>query len=208
MFIVFEGPEGCGKSTQAHLVDEALRAEGFETVVAREPGGTPVGEALRGILLDKTSRINLRAEILLYMASRAQMIDEVIRPALEEGKIVLCERFLSSTVVYQGIAGGGDRELIDSVGAFVTDGIEPDLTIVIDIDAAEGLSRAGVPDRIESRGADYHEKVRRGFLSMAQERLEDFVVVDGSGTIEETQARIIELVELQMAETPGPGAQL
>ncbi len=208
MFIVFEGPEGCGKSTQVRLVDDALRAKGFETVIAREPGGTGVGEKLRNILLDKASRIDLRAEILLYMASRAQMMDELIRPALEEGKIVLCERFLSSTVVYQGIAGGGDRELIDSVGAFVTDGIEPDLTIVIDVDAAEGLARAGAPDRIESRGADYHEKVRLGFLSMAEERPEDFVVVDGSGTIDETQARIIELVELQLAETAVPGEQL
>ena len=198
MFIVFEGPEGCGKSTQARLAAKVLGERGIETVPAREPGGTSLGEKLREIILGSSDRIDLRAEVLLYMASRAQMVDEIIRPALEAKKVVLCERFLSSTIAYQGVAGGANLEAIEHIGSFATDGLEPDLTIIIDVEAKEGLKRAGTPDRVEDRGEEYHEKVREGFLQMAKENPEAFVVLDGRGSIEDVHDRVMAAVDKKM----------
>ncbi len=198
MFIVFEGPEGCGKSTQARLAAKAFVERGIETVSAREPGGTPLGEKLREIILGSSDRIDLRAEVLLYMGSRAQMVDEIIRPALEAKKVVLCERFLSSTIAYQGVAGGADLEAIEHMGSFATGGLEPDLTIVIDVEVKEGLKRAGTPDRVEDRGEEYHEKVREGFLRMAKENSDAFVVVDGSGSEEEVHKRVMAAIDKRL----------
>lgn len=198
MFIVFEGPEGCGKSTQARLAGDALRQRGVGTVVTREPGGTSLGERLREILLKSTDRIDLRTEILLYMASRAQMVDEVIRPAIDDGKIVLCERFLSSTIVYQGMAGGGNLDAIETIGSFTTDGIEPNLTIVIDIDAETGLNRAGTPDRVESRGGNYHKKVREGFLTLARKKPERFALINGDQPVEDVHKQVMEAIDKKL----------
>lgn len=195
MFIVFEGPEGCGKSTQVRLAEKALSERGVETVLAREPGSTPLGEKLRSIVLGPSDRIDLRAEVLLYMASRAQMVDEIVRPALESGKAVLCERFLSSTVAYQGVAGGADLKAIEHIGSFATGDVCPDLTIVMDIEVRDGLKRAGTPDRMENRGEEYHEKVREGFLRMAKENPGAFVVVDGGGSKEEVHKLVMAAVD-------------
>lgn len=198
MFIVFEGPEGCGKSTQARLAAKVLGERGIETVSAREPGGTSLGEKLRKIILGSSDRIDLRTEVLLYMASRAQLVDEIIRPALEAGKVVLCERFLSSTMAYQGVAGGADLKAIERMGSFATGGLEPDLTVVIDVEVKEGLKRAGTPDRVEDRGEEYHEKVREGFLQMARENPETFVMVDGRASVEEVHDRVMTAVDKKM----------
>lgn len=198
MFIVFEGPEGCGKSTQARLAAKVLGERGIETVSAREPGGTSLGEKLRKIILGSSDRIDLRTEVLLYMASRAQLVDEIIRPALEAGKVVLCERFLSSTMAYQGVAGGADLKAIEHMGSFATGGLEPDLTVVIDVEVKEGLKRAGTPDRVEDRGEEYHEKVREGFLQMARENPETFVMVDGRASVEEVHDRVMTAVDKKM----------
>ncbi len=198
MFIVFEGPEGCGKSTQIRLAEKALGERGVETVSSREPGGTSLGEKLRKIILASDDRMDLRAEVMLYMASRAQMVDEIIRPAIEAGKVALCERFLSSTVAYQGVAGGADLEVIEYIGSFATGDVKPNLTIIIDIEVEAGLSRAGTLDRMEERGKAYHEKVREGFLQLAKENPEAFVVLDGRGSIEEVHDRVMAAVDRKM----------
>lgn len=198
MFIVFEGPEGCGKSTQVRLAEEALGKRGVKTISVRDPGGTSLGEEIRKIILESDDRMDLRAEVLLYMASRAQMVDEIIRPALKEGKVVLCERFLSSTVAYQGVAGGADLRVIEYVGSFVTGDVKPDLTIIVDIEVEAGLSRSGTSDRMERRGKAYHEKVRKGFLQMAKENPEVFVAVDGHGSIEEVHNQVMTTVDKKL----------
>lgn len=197
-FIVFEGPEGCGKSTQVRFARDALDKGGVKTILAREPGGTTLGEKLRKIILKSDDRMDLRAEVLLYMASRAQMVDEIIRPALEEGKTVLCERYLSSTAAYQGVAGGVDLKTIECIGSFATGDVKPDLTIIIDIETETGLSRAGSADRMESRGKAYHEKVREGFLRMAENDPQKFVVIDGRGSVEKVHSRIMALIDKKM----------
>jgi dTMP kinase len=198
LFIVIDGPEGCGKSTQAELAEKALRDRGIETVVVREPGGTALGEALREILLRSKDKIGPRVEMLLFMASRAQLVNEVIRPALQEGKTVICKRFLSSTIAYQGYAGGEDVDEIERIGACATGGLRPDLTIVIDVDATVGLERVKSPDRIESRSAEYHEKVRRGFLDLAARYPDDYAVVDGSRPVEAVHQDIMKTIEARM----------
>jgi len=177
-FIVIEGPDGGGKTTHARELARALRAEGREVLLTREPGGTPLGERLRRLLLSvrrgerKNEERTTLAELFLFMAARAELVETVIRPALDEGKIVVSDRFLPSSVVYQGVAGGLGAETVEEVGRLATGGLEPELTVILDLPAATGLARSrrgrGGADRIESRGAQYHEKVRRGFLRLAR----------------------------------------
>ena len=179
-FITFEGAEGSGKSTQAHLVEQELIKRGKDVLLIREPGGVKISESIRDILLDvaNTAMTN-ESEVLLYMAARAQLVKEVIAPALDEGKIVLCDRFLDSTVVYQGYGHDMDMKVIEAIGAFATKGIAPDLTLLFDIEVEKGLSRTGAQkDRIEQRSVAYHNRVREGYLQLAKDHPERIHIIE------------------------------
>ncbi len=179
IFMTFEGSEGSGKSTQIALIEKYLKSKGHDLLLIREPGGVKISEAIRNLLLDvKNVEMNNECEVLLYMAARAQLVGEVIRPALASGKIVLCDRFLDSTLVYQGYGHGMDLNIIKNIGEFSTQGLVPDLTLLFDIDTEEGLSRAGQnKDRIEQRSLEYHRRVRAGYLQLAQEHPERFRII-------------------------------
>lgn len=195
-FLVLDGLDGCGKSTQARRLVERLRAEGHDVLHTREPGGTRTGEAIRALLLDPTrGEMSLRAELLLYMASRAQIVEEVLRPAIEAGKVVVCERYLSSSIAYQGVAGGLGADEVARVGTFATGGLAPDLTLILDIDPQEGLSRVSRgKDRIEGRSLAYHEAVRRGFLDLGAKDPSRYAVLDARGAEEDVAERVWQLV--------------
>jgi dTMP kinase len=182
VFIVLEGPDGGGKTTQAALLAEALRAEGRDPLVLREPGHTRLGEEIRQILLGhRDEEIDPRAETCLFMAARAQLTAEVVRPALAAGRVVLSDRFLLSTVVYQGYADGKFDPVIEQMGRWVTQGIDPALTIILDVrpDAARAR-RQRAEDRMEAKGAAYHKRVREGYLAAARAHPERMAVIDTS----------------------------
>jgi dTMP kinase len=168
-FLVLDGPDGGGKTTQVARLADWLRDRGLDVVTCRDPGGTALGNRLRNILMDRdTVPLSMRAEMLLFMASRAQMVDEVIRPALEAGRVVVCDRFLLATIVYQGFAGGLDPDEIARVGQIATAGLLPDLTIVLDVAPEVARDRMGTArDRIEDRSAAYHDRVRESYLDAA-----------------------------------------
>lgn len=170
-FLTLDGPDGGGKTTQAARLADTLRHWGYEVVTCRDPGGTPLGERLRPILLDHSSApIGIRAEMLLYMASRAQLVEEVIRPALARGAWVVSDRYLLANIVYQGYAGGLDLVEVGKVGAAATGGLLPDLTLLLDVPLETARVRVGkARDRIEDRPASYHAKVREGFLRAAED---------------------------------------
>ncbi|MCA9407488.1 MAG: dTMP kinase [Candidatus Omnitrophica bacterium] len=169
-FITFEGSEGSGKSTQIQMVHQHLKKARKPVILLREPGGVRISEKIRRILLDVNNKeISKECETLLYMAARAQIVKELILPELKKGTIILCDRFLDSTVVYQGYGCGVDIDFINQVGAFVTQGLEPHLTLIFDIDAKKGLSRiARAKDRIELRDISYHNKVRKGYQELGR----------------------------------------
>ncbi|MFH1655465.1 MAG: dTMP kinase [Candidatus Omnitrophota bacterium] len=168
-FITFEGAEGSGKSTHAKLLADYLKRKRFSVVLLREPGGTPISEQIRKVILNPRNKsMTDICEVLLYMAARIQIVKDVIKPALKKGKIVICDRFLDSTIVYQGYGGGIDLNFIKKLGEFATMGIKPDLTFLLDIETTEGLKRVGrVKDRIEKKSLIYHRRVRRGYLALA-----------------------------------------
>jgi dTMP kinase len=198
LFITFEGGEGCGKSTQLELLRTYLESEGYEVLATREPGGTPVAEAIRAILLDPANEaLSPVTELLLYEAARAQHVAERIGPALEAGKIVLSDRFYDSTTAYQGAGRGLPLDNLSLLHAIATNGLEPDLTIVIDVPAALGLARAtqGGSDRIEREKIDFHERVRAGFLRIAREEPGRARVVDGAKSVDEVAAAVRENVD-------------
>ena len=178
MFFSFDGIDGTGKSTQMDLFAQSLRDGGHDVLTCRDPGGTMLGERLREILLHKAEiPLGGRAEMLLYMASRAQLVEEVIQPALKQGRVVVCDRFLLANVVYQGHAGGLKVSELWQVGQVATDGTQPDLTFVLDMPVDAAARRiTGQLDRMESRGLDYMGRVRRGFLAEAARR-DDVVLI-------------------------------
>jgi dTMP kinase len=190
-FLVIDGADYTGKSTQARILAATLRRRGLRVLHLREPGSTRIGEDIRAILLDpRNDRMAMTAETLLYMAARAQLVDEVIRPALAKGVTVVCERFLLSTAVYQGIAGGAGVKPILDMGRFVIGTTWPDLTIVLDIDPREAETRRrGGKDRIERRGLTFQEKVRAGFRRLARPGPR-VVIVNARGSIETVTKRI------------------
>lgn len=200
-FISLDGVDGGGKSTQVRLLAEYLQTRGHDVLTFRDPGGTKLGEALREILLHRQEiPLTGTAEMLLYMASRAELVAESIRPALESGKTVVTDRFLLANVVYQGCAGGLDPSQLWQVGAIATGGLQPDLTIVLDIAVEQALGRIERGfDRLESRGTEYMENVRRGFLEQIAHLGSRAVVVDANAGIEMVQTRIREAVDALLA---------
>jgi len=194
-FITFEGSEGCGKSTQSRMLFDYLKAKGKKVIYLREPGGVKVSELIREILLNPKNKISPEAETLLYMAARAQVVEEIIRPALLAGKIVVCDRFMDSTIAYQGYGLGVDIKLIKSIGNFATQGINPDLTIFLDLPVVSGLKyRHSCKDRIEQRSIGYHEKVRRGYLALARKEPRRIKIVKVEENKVRTQAKVREIV--------------
>ena len=195
-FITFEGSEGCGKSTQSEMLFRYLKAKGAKVIYLREPGGVKLGEMIRAILLNPKSRISAQAETLLYMAARAQVVDQIIKPAIEAKKIVICDRFLDSTLAYQGFGLGINIKLIKSLGSFATQGIKPDLTIFLDLPVKSGLKhRHRCRDRIEQRSVSYHEKVRQGYLALAKEEPQRIKIVKVLEDKFKTQNKIREIVD-------------
>lgn len=195
-FITFEGPEGSGKSTQSKLLYRFLKDKGYSVLWLREPGGTKVSEKIRKILLDsKNISITAVTEMLLYMASRAQVVEEVIRPALLKGQIVISDRFLDSTLAYQGFGLGLDIKDIKYIGRLVTGGLKPDLTIFLDLAAKEGLNRLSrIKDRIEKRTLSYHRRVKEGYLRLARLEPERIKIIKVGDHKKKTQEKIRELV--------------
>ncbi len=181
-FVVFDGPDGSGKSTQFRRFADAARACGMEVVEVREPGGTAIGEKIRQVLLDpQNAEMTLRTEMLLYMASRAQLYEQRIAPALAAGALVLADRFVSSTLAYQGTAGGlGEREIL-AVGEVATGNHWPDLTVIFDVQTEVAMHRLSpLLDRMEQKGAEFHARVRSGYLAQAHRWPGRYLVVDSS----------------------------
>ncbi len=194
IFITFEGPEGSGKSVHSHRISGELISDGYEIVHTSEPGDTSLGGIIRNILLDKDNvRINEYAELFLFVADRAQHVDEVIRPALEDKKIVICDRFSAATFAYQGYGLGMNKRQIKTVNDIATKGLEPDLTLILDVDVRIGLARAGArgrTDKMEKRAIEFHEKVRRGYLDIAEENPEVVRRISSEKNINETYGRV------------------
>ncbi len=194
-FITFEGIEGSGKSTHSKLIADFLKEEGFPVVYTREPGGVPISEMIRKILLEpKNAGMSQKCELLLYMASRAELVSKVIKPALEKNKIVVCDRFLDATVCYQGYGSGLNIDFIKKIGNYVTNGLEPNLTIFLDTDVNASIKSIKNPDRIEKRNLDYHNKVRNGYLQLANKFPNRIKTVKVQEEINDTQDRIRKII--------------
>lgn len=214
--IVFEGVEGVGKTTQLRRLVQRLRAAGHDVVAVREPGGTAVGDEVRRLLLDPASQLESRTEALLFMASRAQLVADVIQPALMRGQFVVADRFFLSTYAYQVGGRGLPEEDIRRANALATGGLVPDLTLLLDLPAGDGLQRAagrGEHDRIEQAGADFLERVRASFLEFshpAWQRLHPeagpIVVIDATGDEQAVAARITEAVDRVWPQTTATAA--
>lgn len=199
-FITFEGPEGSGKSTQVKRLAEKLDAQGIEVVCVREPGGTATGEAIRNILQHDAAGEPLgeRAELLLFTASRAQLVDRVVLPALDRGEWVLCDRFIDSTMAYQGFARGMEIDTLDQINGFAINRRKPDLTLLLDLDVGRGFQRLekryadgkGSADRFEREARGFHLRVRDGYHQLAEREPERFRIIDSDCTIDEVASKV------------------
>ncbi len=203
-FIVFDGPDGSGKSTALKRFAALCRDSGLTVSEAPDPGGTPVGERIRAILLDPLhGEMTVRTEMLLYMASRAQLVEQSIRPALARGDLVLGDRFVSSTLAYQGAAGGIDRDAIMSAAKVACEEVWPDLTVILDVDEATAARRLGLLlDRMEAKGAAFHRKVREGYLDQARTWPEQYVVVDATKPPDEVWTSLLAALEQWVRRQP------
>ncbi len=205
-FITFEGGEGAGKSTQARLLASALADRVGEVVLTREPGDTPVGRSLRRILLDPaTGDLAPRTEALLYAADKAEHVDTVVQPALDRGEVVVTDRYVDSTLAYQGAGRSLDVTELESVARWATHDLRPHLTVVLDLDPAHGMSRFEGRDRIEQESAEFHERVRSMFLRLAAARPEHYLVVDARLGVEEIAQRVRHRLEPLLEAVPRPG---
>lgn len=196
-FITFEGSEGSGKSTQSKLLYDYLRKKGYRVIYLREPGGTNISEKIRHILLDPANKsMAAQCEMLLYMAARAQVVSEVIKPALAKNKIVICDRFLDSTLAYQGYGLGININFIKRVGVFSTGGIRPDLTLFLDLPVRRGLKACGrKKDRIEKRSLRYFSRVRSGYLKLSAFEPKRIKVITVETSKNKTQEKIRQLLD-------------
>lgn len=211
MFVTFEGIEGSGKSTAMRLLAAHLQERGHDPVLTREPGGSSLGRSLRPILLDaRTCGLSSRAEIHLFLADRAQHVAEIIRPALEAGQTVLCDRFSDSTLAYQGYGRGHDLEHLRLINAQAIGGLAPDLTLLLDLEASEGLERAGRRNRaagtvvsegrFDSESLNFHERVRKGYLALAQAEPERISVIDASRQPEDVLFQCLSALEAKLRQ--------
>lgn len=209
MFITFEGPEGSGKSTQIARLGAFLRERGLDCIVTKEPGGTPIGDKVRAILLDSASAgMDAWAEVLLYSASRRQHVVERIRPALAAGTHVLCDRYIDATLAYQGYGRVIDLGRLQTLNSWATEGLLPDLTLLYDIDEETGLARAHQRNatmdvdegRFEAEDLRFHRRVREGYRALAVAEPERFAVIDGHGTIDEVFALTLETLRARLPQ--------
>lgn len=209
MFFSFDGVDGAGKSTQIRLFCDWLRAAGREVVTCRDPGGTALGEKLRSLLLDHHDvPIHRRSEMLLYMASRAQLVEEVIRPALAAGKSVVSDRYVLANVVYQAHGGGLDPDEVWQVGAVTVAGVMPDLVFLLDMPAEKAAARIQrTPDRMEARGIEYLERVRQGFLTEARRHPDKIAIINADQPIAAIQAEIIAAAQRLLTSAPSPSGR-
>ena len=203
MFITIEGPDGGGKTTQMNMLVPALEEQGLDIVRTREPGGTDIGDQIRSVIMDmKNKSMDPRAEILLFCASRAQLVSELIRPSLSAGKIVLCDRYADSTMAYQGYGHGLDRTALKNLLEFTTGGLKPDLTILLDISAEAGLRRRITNhdewNRMDDYALQFHERVRNGYLEMAAAEPNRFVIINADRPKEAVHEDIINRLESLM----------
>ncbi len=208
LFITFEGVEGCGKSTQTELVAEWCRERGRDCVVTREPGGTPLGEHVRDVVLDAGLAVEPLAELFLYLAARAQHVRTVIRPAIDSGRWIVCDRFADSSVAYQGYGRGLGAGFVSELNLIATGGLMPDITFVLDTDVQAGLDRArsvsghaagSAGDRIESASVEFHREVQRGFREITANE-PDRVKMVGRGTIEDVFATVVSCLQQYIEE--------
>jgi dTMP kinase len=197
MFIALEGPEGAGKSTLLVSLAEGLRKHGHHVVTTREPGATDLGQRIRDILLDGPD-MHPRAELHLFLADRANHVENLILPALKQGKIVITDRHASSTVVYQGYARGGDVEAIRALNTSATAGLEPDLVLLLDVDPEVGLARQARSDRLGGQPLEFHEKVREGFLSEARRDPDRWAVLHADSGAEQVAERALGIVLMRL----------
>ena len=203
MFITLDGGDGCGKSTQIHLLAETLESQGYKVVCCRDPGSTPLGDAVRNILLNRQEfSIADLTEVLLFTAARSQLVREIIRPALETGSIVLSDRFLISSFVYQCYAGGVPTEVLETISAEAVGNTLPNLGIVLDIPYEVAVRRVGdraAPDRMERKGETYHRRVREGFLHYAAAEPERYVLLDATPPSDEIAKTVWQIVSARLA---------
>lgn len=199
LFVVFEGGDGAGKSTQASLLCARLRLAGVDNLHTRQPGGTAIGDALRELVLDKSNDVDAHAEALIYAADKAQHVREVIRPALSAGQVVVSDRYVDSMIAYQGAGRSLDIDEVSKVAWWAVGGLRPDLTILLDVEPAEGVAGKVGKDRLESAGLDFHRRVRQHFLDLAATRPDNYLVLDGRWPI----AQIADAVENAVAELLG-----
>ena len=205
-FVTFEGPDGSGKTTQIQNAAATLRRRGYPVVTTREPGGTEIGNAIRALLLDhKHVAMSSRGEALLFSAARAQLVDEVIRPALSRGEILFCDRYADSTLAYQGYGRSQDLGELRRLTRFATGGLTPDLTIYLDLDPAIGLSRKQADcdddwNRLDAETLSFHQRVRRGYLQLAAEEPNRWLVIDATQSINRIQYTILERLDSILPE--------
>ncbi len=196
LFITFEGADGCGKTTQLNLLKDYLEQKGKEVIVTREPGAKGLGEYIRKILLNYDGVVSDRCESFLFLADRAQNIDVIVKPAIEEGKIILCDRHTDSTVAYQGYGRGLDLDEIDMLNNLATGNKKPDLTLVFDVDIETSMKRVGQEkDRMEKSGNEFFNRVREGYLTIAKKEPDRVKVIDSTKSIAEVQDEVIKIVE-------------
>ena len=205
LLITLEGPDGSGKSLQADLLEKRLQAEGYSVVRSREPGGTPIGEAIRDVILNPDfQEMDSMTEALLYAASRAQHVAQKIRPALAEGRIVLLDRFLDSSFIYQGIGRALGIETVEAVNRFATGGLWPDITFMVYINFEEGLRRKkaqkGSLDRMEAQQEAFHRKVNEGYLTLTQRYPDRIVLIDGARSVQDVHQDIWDRTQKMLAE--------
>ena len=207
MFVTFEGGEGCGKSTQIRLFERYLKENDFGYILSREPGGTPLSEKIRALLLESKSEMSAKTEFLLFSSARVEHVENVIKPALDEGKLVVLDRFYHSSYAYQGYAGSLDLKDIEKITEFAISGCKPDLVFLLDISYEDGMARKSRDeklknlDRIESKGKAYHDAVRRGYLTLAEREKERFVVIDATKSAEEISKIIISEFEKRLRKS-------
>ena len=195
-FITFEGADGCGKTTQINLIDEYLRGKGLKTLLTREPGSRGLGVKIREILLNYEGEVAPNCESFLFLADRAQHVDCIIKPALSEGKIVICDRHTDSTLAYQGYGRQLDLNRIKYLNEIAVNGLKPDLTIVFDVSVETSMARVGsTKDRMESAGIDFFNRVRQGYLEIAKQEPNRVKVIDSSDSIENVHRQVVKLIE-------------